>query len=52
MYTECHPRFDEVGILDQMKTLLGACQGTPYVPGAAGGGHRRQLSDGEDSLFA
>ena len=46
MYAECHPRFEEVGIGDQMKVILGTCQGTPYTPGT-GGGHRRQLANGE-----
>jgi hypothetical protein len=46
MYAECHPRFEELGIGDQMKGILGTCQGTPYT-GAAGGGHRRAQLDEE-----
>lgn len=46
MYSECHPRFEDIGIGEQMKSILGTCQGTPYTP--SGGGHRRQLGDDEE----
>ena len=49
MYAECHPRFEELGIGEQMKGVLGTCQGTPYTPGT-GGGHRRQLAGGEEEV--
>ena len=45
-YAECHPRFEELGMLEQAKTFLGACQGTPYN---GGGGHRRQMAEGEEA---
>ena len=45
-YAECHPRFEELGMLEQAKSFLGACQGTPYN---GGGGHRRQMAEGEEA---
>ena len=42
MYAECHPRFETLGITQQTRELLAACQGVP-VPAGPGGGHRRSL---------
>ena len=42
MYAECHPRFDTLGITEQMRGILAACQGIPLPP-ATGGGHRRSM---------
>ena len=42
MYAECHPRFDTMGLTEQMRDILAACQGVP-LPSTPGGGHRRNL---------
>lgn len=47
MYAECHPRFEQMGMLPMMKMLLGQCQGFTGGMGGMGGGHRRQLSETE-----
>ena len=47
MYAECHPRFEQMGMLPMMKMLLGQCQGFTGAMGGMGGGHRRQLSETE-----
>jgi hypothetical protein len=41
MYAECHPRFESMGLSEQMRQILSACQGTPLPP--VGGGHRRSM---------
>ena len=41
-YSECHPRFETMGISEQMRGILAACQGIA-LPTTPGGGHRRNL---------